>query len=209
LILLSAVIAGTIIGWGYARWNGWAWHPPIFRAVWVVVLGFLPQLAIFYLPSTRTFLTDEFAASSLIWSQVVLLVFALINIRLPGMPVLATGLALNLSVIIANGGLMPLPVETAERFADPSVLNDLVVGERIDRASKDILLPESQIILPWLSDRFVSPSYFSYRFAFSLGDVFVAAGAFWMLIVSRPVRPRNSGDSSNVHQTTNPSAPHN
>ncbi len=194
MILLSAVIAGALAGWGYARWNGRVWHPPVFRMVWLVFLGFLPQLIAFYLPYTRHLLPDGLVASGLILSQVTLLIFALVNIRLPGLLVLSIGLALNLAVILVNGGFMPLPLETAARFVDPTVLNRLDVGGRISNASKDILLPESRIALPWLADRFVFSLLPFYRFAFSLGDIFVAAGAFWMLIGRQRAMPRIKGD---------------
>lgn len=188
MILLSAVIAGAVTGWGYARWKGQTWHPPIFRSVWLVFLGFLPQLAVIYLPFTRRMLSDEFASTGLIVSQFFLLAFTLINVKVPGMVILTLGLGLNLAVIMTNGGFMPLPLETAEKFVDSSVLAGLEVGERIDSSSKDILLPESEIVLPWLADRFVSPIWLPYRFAFSAGDIFVAAGAFWMLGGLQPVR---------------------
>lgn len=191
MVLLSAVIAGAVTGWGYARLQGRAWHPPIFRSVWLVFLGFLPQLAAIYLPFTRRVLSDEFASSGLIISQLLLLVFSLINIRIPGMAILALGLGLNLVVIMMNGGFMPLPLETAERFVNPRVLSGLEIGERINSSSKDVLLPESEIVLPWLADRFASPKWLSYRFAFSAGDVFVAAGAFWML---SGLQPAHSGE---------------
>lgn len=186
MVLLSAVIAGAVTGWGYARWQGRTWHPPVFRSVWLVFLGFLPQLAAIYLPSTRRILSDDFASSGLIISQLLLLFFSLINIRIPGMAILALGLGLNLVVIVMNGGFMPLPLETAEKFVNPRVLSGLEIGERIDSSSKDVLLPESEIVLPWLADRFVSPKWLSYRFAFSAGDIFVAAGAFWMLSGLQP-----------------------
>lgn len=191
MVLLSAVIAGAVTGWGYARWQGRTWHPPVFRSVWLVFLGFLPQLAAIYLPFTRRILSDEFASSGLIISQLFLLVFSLINIRIPGMAILALGLGLNLTVIMMNGGFMPLPLETAEKFVNPRVLSGLEIGERIDSSSKDVLLPESEIVLPWLADRFASPKWLSYRFAFSAGDVFVAAGAFWML---SGLQPAHSGE---------------
>jgi len=195
VILLIAVVVGTLTGWGYARWNGWTWHPPIFRAVWLVVLGFLPQLAAFYLPFTRRLLPDDMASASLVWSQLTLLAFALVNVHLPGMWILAFGLGCNLAVILANGGFMPLPVDAAARLVNPTILKSLAVGERISSASKDILLPQSRILLPWLSDRFVTPSYLPYRFAFSLGDVLVSAGAFWMLIRQPMVPSPVSGDA--------------
>jgi len=196
VILLTAVAAGTVAGWGFARWRGIAWQPPIFRATWLVALGFIPQFVAFYSPYTRTALTDELASTSLICSQLMLLFFTFLNLRLPGMPILMLGLGCNLAVILANGGFMPLTIDAASRLVNQAILDSLVIGERISSASKDILLPETRIVLPWLADRFVSPQNMPYRFAFSLGDVFVAAGAFWMLVGERPaLSVLNSGDN--------------
>lgn len=181
MILLIAILAGILAGWGYARWKGAAWHSPVFKATWLVALGFLPQLMAFYLPSTRRLLSNEAASLCLIFSQIILLVFTALNLRLPGMPILAFGLACNLVVILANGGFMPLPTDAASRLFSPSVLDRLAVGERVSNASKDVLLRDTSIRLPWLADRFVPSKNFFYRFAFSLGDVFIAAGTFWLL----------------------------
>jgi hypothetical protein len=167
----------------------------MFRALWLVFVGFLPQMASFYLPATRRLLPDEFASASLVISQAMLLGFAILNVRLPGMPVLLAGLMMNLAVIVANGGWMPLSLDAASKLVDPSTLNKLQIGERISSASKDILLPETDIIFPWLADRFVPPSFVSYRFAFSLGDVFIAIGAYWMLVGKQPARVHASGDN--------------
>ena len=183
MILLVAVAAGLAVGWGYARWKGEAWQSPVFKATWLVALGFLPQFIAFYLPYTRKLLSDEVASLCLISSQILLLFFVGLNIRLPGMPLLALGLTCNLVVILANGGFMPLSTYTASRLVSQTVLNKLVIGERVSSASKDILLPETGIRLPWLADRFVQR--IPYRFAFSLGDIFIAAGAFWILFRGR------------------------
>ena len=195
MILLTAVLAGSMTGWGYARWKGRAWHPPIFRAIWLVFLGFIPQWIAFYLPTTRQLLTDEIASGCLILSQIILMAFALLNLRVPGMVFLALGLGCNLIVIVANGGFMPLPFETAAGFVERSHLESLTLGERISSASKDILLKESEIYLPWFADRFVPPSFVPYRFAFSMGDVGIAIGAFWMLVQPPSLQANVIGDS--------------
>jgi hypothetical protein len=195
VILLTAVLAGTLTGWGYARLKGSTWHPPVFRSAWLVLLGFLPQWIAFYFPYTRKLLPDQVAAASLVCSHLILLVFVIINFRLPGMFLLAVGFASNLAVILANGGFMPLTVDAATRLVDPSVFSRLTIGERVSSASKDVLLPESQIALSWLADRFIPPQFVPYRFAFSLGDVFIAAGAFWLLVDGKStISTTDSGD---------------
>ena len=154
-----------------------------------MVVGFLPQWFAFYLPLTRQHIPDEVASACLVCSQLLLLAFALINGRITGMPLLAFGLGCNLAVILANGGFMPLTWESAASLASPSILNSLELGERISSSSKDVLLLNSQIVLPWLADRFVPPDFMRYRFAFSLGDVFIAAGAFWLLVARKNFIP--------------------
>jgi hypothetical protein len=195
VILLTAIFAGVLTGWGYARWKGWTWHPPVFQSTWLVVVGFLPQWFAFYLPLTRQYIPDEVASACLVGSQFLLLVFAAVNWHMTGMPLLAFGLGCNLAVILANGGFMPLTWEAAASLAGPSILSSLELGERISNSSKDVLLLSSQITLPWLADRFVPPDFMPYRFAFSLGDIFIAAGAFWLLVASKNYVPWPSGET--------------
>ncbi len=178
-------MAGVLIGWVYARWKGWPWHPPVFQSAWLVLIGFLPQWFAFYLPLTRQHLPDKVVSACLVSSQLLLLLFAGINRHLTGMPLLALGLGCNLAVILANGGFMPLTWEAAASLSSPSILKSLELGERISSSSKDVLLLNTQIALPWLADRFVPPHFMPYRFAFSLGDLFIAAGAFWLLVARR------------------------
>lgn len=148
------------------------------------------------MPLTRQRIPDEVASACLVGSQFLLLLFAAINLHITGMPLLAFGLGCNLAVILANGGFMPLPWDAAASLAGPSILNSLEVGERISNSSKDVLLPDTQIVLPWLADRFVAPHFMPYRFAFSLGDVFIAAGAFRLLVARKNLIPPPSlGDA--------------
>ncbi|MCE7861897.1 MAG: hypothetical protein DYG86_19215, partial [Chloroflexi bacterium CFX2] len=46
---------------------------------------------------------------------------------------------------------------------------------------KDILLEPQDTRFEILADRFLSPAWSTYQVAFSLGDVFLAAGVFWLL----------------------------
>ena len=142
-------------------------------------MGFLPQFLAIYLGRTRVTIPDWFAALSIVTSQLILLIFAWLNRRLPGMSILIVGLVLNMAVIVVNGGFMPINPNTAERLVGAERMTSFEIGSRI--GYKDILLPATGTRLEWLADRFLPPVGFPYQVAFSLGDVFIAFGAFWIL----------------------------
>lgn len=179
MILLSALVLGLLAGWGSARWHNRAYRAPEFRFIWLVVAAFLPQLIVAYLPATQHLLGDWPAAAALSASLVGFSLFAWINRRLPGMPVLIAGLVLNLLVIAANGGWMPISPDTASQVMGGKPIDPANLGSRFGQ--KDILLLPQDMRLPFLADRFLLPGWSPYQVAFSPGDVLVAIGAFWLL----------------------------
>ena len=144
-----------------------------------MLVGFVPQLLIAYLPATHQLVSDWLAAASLLASLLVFLAFVWINRRLPGMPVLLAGLLLNLIVMAANGGWMPISPEVASRVLGADVGKYVALGSRFGQ--KDILLPFQDMRLGPLSDRFLLPAWSPYQVAFSAGDILIAIGAFWLL----------------------------
>jgi hypothetical protein len=178
MILLPAIVAGLLAGLARARHRNEHLKSPDLRLIWLVPIAFLPQWLAFNLPVTRRLTTDSLAAAALVSSQALLLVFAWYNRKQPGFWALGVGLALNLTVITLNGGLMPVSPEVVAELLPDTPVDAWQVGERVGWNS---VLPVTDTRLWWLSDHLLLPAWFPLRKALSIGDVLIAAGAFWYL----------------------------
>ena len=185
MILWLGLGAGLVTGLGWSRLRGHPYRSPTLNHIWLVFVGFLPQFLAIYLGNTRVTIPDWLAALSIVTSQLVLLIFAWLNRHLVGMSMLIAGLVFNMVVMVANGGFMPINPNTAGRLVDAEIIASFELGSRI--GYKDILLPAKETRLEWLADRFLPPVGFPYQVAFSLGDVFIALGAFWMLAYQKSI----------------------
>jgi hypothetical protein len=156
--------------------------------VWLVPVALLPQVLTTYMPTIAGNGTGGAASAALPFSLLIFLVFVWLNRSLPGMPVLLAGLLLNLLVISANGGWMPISPQTASHLPGGGDAGGFAPGNRF--GAKDVLLMPGATRFEFLADRFLIPAWLHYPTAFSLGDVFVAAGAFWLLARQRtaPIR---------------------
>ncbi len=125
-------------------------------------------------------LSVKAVAVGLVVSQLLLLLFVWANRRLPGFWLLGLGLALNLLVILLNGGLMPIAPETVTYLFPEIPAEKWEPGQRLG-TTKDVVLPRELTRLWFLSDWLVTPKWMPYRMAFSPGDVLIAWGAFWLL----------------------------
>jgi hypothetical protein len=179
VVLVLAVVAGLLAGVGWARWHGQMYRPPELQHLWLVFVAFLPQFIVVYLPITRRFFPDLMTVGFLLTSQIILLGFVWLNRRILGMSILLCGVVLNLAVMTVNGGFMPISQQTASRLVSEDILQDIKSGGRF--GAKDILLRPQDTRFERLADRFLPPTWFPYQVAFSLGDVFIALGVFWLL----------------------------
>lgn len=167
MILLIGMALGLLAGWGWAIKNRVPYEAPVLSHLWLVPVAFLLQI------------WEQSRGAPLIASQLLFLGFAFINHIHFGMKFLLFGAALNFMVMAANGGFMPISYETAGVLFPEKNLLDFPAGTLF--GAKDILLPPEATRFEWLADRFLPPAWFPYQVAFSLGDVFIAAGAFWLL----------------------------
>lgn len=178
MVLLLAVVAGLLTGLVWAGRQKVKYEAPVFRHLWLVFVAFMPQVVVVYLP-VREKIPAWVSALILIVSQLLLFGFALLNRNQQGMKILMIGTLLNFIVMAANGGFMPISPQTAGRLVPQDFLLNLSSGSRF--GAKDILLLPEQTRFEWLADRFLAPAWLPYQVAFSLGDIFIAVGVFWLL----------------------------
>ena len=113
--LLFLLVAGAGVAVGLARGGALrTLRRPGVRSLRLGLAGLAVQALVVVLPLRALGLPLVLGAVLLLASLVVLLGVARANGRLPGVPLLALGLLLNLLVVLANLG-MPVPAETLER----------------------------------------------------------------------------------------------
>jgi hypothetical protein len=145
-----------------------------FRAVWLVVIAFGTQWIVVRIPGTNP---APLLGGAVIASYTLLLGFLWLNRRMPGLKLALAGTLLNLAVLTANGGFMPVAPATlaAVHLERPNA----VIGQRV-ALSKDILLPPDRAVLADLGDRLTIP--WPIPQALSIGDLVVAAGVGWLVL---------------------------
>src|SRR5579859_751907 len=184
-ILLLAIVLGGIAGWLLRfRRTGTAADDTRIRGLALAPLALACQLAWALWISAST--TEPSPWRLLVpLSTAVLGGMLLLNRRWLAARLVLAGLALNLVVMLANGGLMPIsPVAAAAVFPTAT---DLAEGAAIP-GSKDMLLRPEHTRLALLDDRLLILAPFGPARVLSIGDVLVMVGIAWWTceLVRRP-----------------------
>jgi hypothetical protein len=180
MILLLAIIIGLFATLVRARLNHRTLKLKKLRWEWLVFAAVLPQILVFQLPFVGRWVPELAVPFVEVVTMFGLLVFAAGNLFAPGFWSLGLGLAANFLVIILNGGWMPISQETLLRLAPTQPVDFWVIGTRLGY-SKDRILAAADTKLAWFSDCLTLPQWFPYKFAFSLGDIFISIGAVLLL----------------------------
>lgn len=144
------------------------------KLLWLVPAVVALQFAAIYL-ATAVDSSEVLLRISLPVAHALLIPFLLANWRLWGIRLVAAGLALNLLVIVANGGLMPIEPAAVTAVGRHDVTT-LEFGGHI-AGTKNVLLAPNEANFAALSDRILL-ELGPLRKAISAGDFFVYGGAF-------------------------------
>jgi hypothetical protein len=146
-----------------------------FRYGWLALVALIMQVLLTGRLLPDRLLPVVFRVALLVGSHGLLLLVVAANYRLPGMPLVGLGLALNLIVMLANGGWMPVTPEALEAAQLDHLVRETNAGARVI-GWKNLVLSRGESRLWMLSDIIMIP--FPLRTIVSLGDIVLALGAF-------------------------------
>lgn len=206
-ILLAAVVMGLAAGLIRAAVAGRSFWPPALRGVWFALIAFLVQYIALNWEALYGPADQRIAAFGLVGSLVLLLIFAWRNRSHAAFYWLGAGLLLNLAAIASNGGLMPISPETLARMYPDMPVGAVELGSRVG-LSKNVALAVPDTRLEWLGDRFLLPDRLPFQIAYSLGDVLIAIGAFWLLWQAGGDRPQQTQTQAGIPVANGACEPH-
>lgn len=154
-MLASGPALGIVAGWALrGRWSRLA----ELRIRWWAVLALAVGLRL------AAGSAGEAAAAVYVVAFAAIVAVAVVNARLAGMVLIAAGAALNLAVVAANGGM---PVDPAAIGAAGAQLpSDALHVPLTDRSALSLLADRIPLGL--------------FRSVYSVGDVLLTAGGFWI-----------------------------
>ena len=172
-LLLSVLVLSVCLGYLF---EGRLHRLEALRPRWwgLVIIGLGIQFVRLPDGATGTDLVIRTAVLALCYS--LLLTFALVNVRMPGMFLVVIGLACNMTVIVANGG-MPASAQALIDSGQADVLADV----REQGADKHHLMTDDDR-LTFLADVIAVPQPIGQ--AVSVGDILVYAGLTWLIVAT-------------------------
>jgi hypothetical protein len=163
-MLFGAIFLALLITVPLARGRLTAFADLDIRRAWLALAGIGVQIVIIsVIPGGSA----EFHEAVHIFSYALLGAFAWSNRRIPGVPVIIVGGALNFIAIVANGGVMP---------ADPEIARHVAGAEGFVNSGA----MEHPHLL-FLGDVFATPDSWPMYNVFSVGDIVILLGVIIVL----------------------------
>ena len=146
------------------------------RHIAVLLTAFATKVAVALLGTAHSAIAVTAARPLNVIGAVLLLVVVWFNRRIPGAVIFGVGLTLNLVVILAFGGRMPVLLP---RDADPNSPILALLRGGLDPLHVALEHPQG---LWFIGDIFNIPSIGGHSSLVSIGDLLMAAGVAWLII---------------------------
>jgi Family of unknown function (DUF5317) len=170
-VIAAALVIAVLIGGDVRRLSQLR-----VRHLELLLAAFAVKVAVALLGTAHSQLAVNVARPLNVIGAVLLLAVVWFNRRIPGAILFGTGLTLNLIVILAFGGRMPVMVP---HDADPSSPVLAVLRAGLDPLHVALQNPQG---LWFIGDVFTIPSIGGHSSLVSIGDLLMAAGVAWLII---------------------------
>lgn len=144
-----------------------------FRATLIILLGFAIQLVVFQKFWQENSETRALTPLAYLVSLLMLLIALTLNRRIPGAKILLFGFLLNFIAIALNGGYMPVSPDARLLSGQHA----LAPGE----TENNVVAMGPATRLEFLGDIFAVPKELPLPNVYSVGDLFIAAGAAYLI----------------------------
>ncbi len=189
MVVLALGVAGLVVG--LAR-GGRLANLALLELRWggLAILALVIQFVVVHRLMPDPSVSLDLAGALFLVTYLTILVVVWRNRLLPGIWLVGVGVLLNVLATLPHGGLMPTTPDVLQ-FAGRPVPNQLPgPGERPYVISKDLVLPQEQIPLWLIADRFALPRGWPGAGVFSPGDLAVGVGVGWLLAAGVAERQR-------------------
>ena len=177
-VIAAALAIAVIIGGDVRRLNQLR-----IRHVELLLAAFATKVAVALLGTAHSEIAVTAARPLNVIGAVLLLVVVWFNRRIPGALLFGAGLTLNLIVIVAFGGRMPVLLP---RDADPNSPILALLRGGLDPLHVALEHPQG---LWFIGDIFNIPSIGGHSSLVSVGDLLMAAGVAWLIIRCSQLSP--------------------
>lgn len=176
MIFLFAVVFGILLGYAL---RGRVSHLASLklRALWLVLASLVIQFLIFPLFTPEPIIPFGTAVLHAV-SYVLVFVWLVLNVRVRAISAIGGGAALNMVVVLANGGFMPASVAALRWAGLTGAAEILGRGE----AYGNLVRMDATTRLNFLGDAIPLPHWIPFATAISAGDVLIAAGLVWLIV---------------------------
>ena len=176
-MLLDAAVLTIIVGLIGGGRVGWLKDLGL-RAPGVFVAAALVRIALVVMGAREAPATEQIGGVLHVATYLVLLLGLWLNRHLRAVWVVALGVALNVLVIAANGGSMPVDRELAVQAGNTRLVRMMESPRHVIHTPVT-----AETRLKPLADVLLLPRPYPNPHVFSVGDVFVTIGACWLLLV--------------------------
>ena len=170
-VIAAALVIAVLIGGDVRRLSQLR-----IRHIELLLTAFAAKVAVALLGTSHSQIAVTAARPLNVIGAVLLLAVVWFNRRIPGAILFGTGLTLNLVVILAFGGRMPVLLP---RDADPNSAALALLRAGLDPLH--VALEHAQGLW-FLGDVFAIPGIGGHSSLVSIGDLLMAAGVAWLII---------------------------